>query len=81
MINSRTSLHGVANGTMTGQRYIDEVLLPHVRLFHGARCDGITVKHGLEVSPRPKVARIEVGKSKRPSCGIPADDFVATEMS
>ncbi|GFU97982.1 retrovirus-related Pol polyprotein from transposon TNT 1-94 [Trichonephila clavipes] len=23
-------------GTMTGQRYIDEVLLPHVRLFRGA---------------------------------------------
>ncbi|GFX65174.1 transposable element Tcb2 transposase [Trichonephila clavipes] len=29
MINSRTRLHVVANGTMTGQRYIDEVLLPH----------------------------------------------------
>ncbi|GFV01696.1 hypothetical protein TNCV_791361 [Trichonephila clavipes] len=26
----------VANGLMTGQRYIDEVLLPHVRLFRGA---------------------------------------------
>ncbi|GFW43289.1 transposable element Tcb2 transposase [Trichonephila clavipes] len=25
----RTRLHVVANGTMTGQRYIDEVLLPH----------------------------------------------------
>ncbi|GFU94580.1 DDE_3 domain-containing protein [Trichonephila clavipes] len=24
------------DGTMTGQRYIDEVLLPHVRLFRGA---------------------------------------------
>ncbi|GFU10502.1 hypothetical protein TNCV_4376061 [Trichonephila clavipes] len=24
------------NVTMTGQRYIDEVLLPHVRLFRGA---------------------------------------------
>ncbi|GFV15140.1 uncharacterized protein TNCV_2710241 [Trichonephila clavipes] len=24
------------NGTMTGQRYIDEFLLPHVRLFRGA---------------------------------------------
>ncbi|GFV15389.1 transposable element Tcb2 transposase [Trichonephila clavipes] len=31
----RTRLHVVANGTMTGQRYIDEVLLPHVRLFRG----------------------------------------------
>ncbi|GFU75040.1 transposable element Tc1 transposase [Trichonephila clavipes] len=33
MINGRTRLHVVANGTMTGQRYVDEVLLPHVRLF------------------------------------------------
>ncbi|GFU91326.1 transposable element Tcb2 transposase [Trichonephila clavipes] len=29
MINGRTRLHVVANGTMTGQGYIDEVLLPH----------------------------------------------------
>ncbi|GFW30069.1 transposable element Tcb1 transposase [Trichonephila clavipes] len=36
MINGRTRLHVVANGTMTGQRYIDEVLLPHVRLFRSA---------------------------------------------
>ncbi|GFX29229.1 transposable element Tcb2 transposase [Trichonephila clavipes] len=36
MINGRTRLHVVMNGTMTGQRYIDEVLLPHVRLFRGA---------------------------------------------
>ncbi|GFW68662.1 transposable element Tc1 transposase [Trichonephila clavipes] len=36
MINGRTRLRVVANGTMTGQRYIDEVLLPHVRLFCGA---------------------------------------------
>ncbi|GFW78805.1 transposable element Tcb2 transposase [Trichonephila clavipes] len=36
MINGRTHLHVVANGIMTGQRYIDEVLLPHVRLFRGA---------------------------------------------
>ncbi|GFV03360.1 transposable element Tcb2 transposase [Trichonephila clavipes] len=36
MINGRTRLHVVANGTMTGQRYIDEVLFPHVRLFSGA---------------------------------------------
>ncbi|GFS64556.1 transposable element Tc3 transposase [Trichonephila clavipes] len=33
MINGRTRLHVVANGTMTGQRYIDEVLLPHVCRF------------------------------------------------
>ncbi|GFT80841.1 transposable element Tcb2 transposase [Trichonephila clavipes] len=36
MINGRTRLHVVVNGTMMGQRYIDEVLLPHVRLFRGA---------------------------------------------
>ncbi|GFU59736.1 transposable element Tc1 transposase [Trichonephila clavipes] len=36
MINGRTRLHVVGNGTMTGQRYIDEVLLLHVRLFCGA---------------------------------------------
>ncbi|GFS98523.1 transposable element Tcb1 transposase [Trichonephila clavipes] len=36
MINGRTRLHVVANGTMTDQRCIDEVLLPHVRLFRGA---------------------------------------------
>ncbi|GFW18676.1 retrovirus-related Pol polyprotein from transposon opus [Trichonephila clavipes] len=36
MINGRNRLHVVENGTMTGQRYIDEVLLPHVRLFRGA---------------------------------------------
>ncbi|GFW00524.1 transposable element Tc3 transposase [Trichonephila clavipes] len=36
MINGRKRLHVVANGTMTSQRYIEEVLLPHVRLFRGA---------------------------------------------
>ncbi|GFW30320.1 transposable element Tc1 transposase [Trichonephila clavipes] len=36
MINGRMRLHVVANGTMTGQRYIDKVLVPHVRLFRGA---------------------------------------------
>ncbi|GFW61696.1 transposable element Tcb2 transposase [Trichonephila clavipes] len=36
MINGRTRLHVVANGTMTCQRHIDEVLLPHVRLFRVA---------------------------------------------
>ncbi|GFS92792.1 transposable element Tc1 transposase [Trichonephila clavipes] len=39
MINGRTCLHVVANGSMTGQRYIDEVLLPQVRLFRGAAGD------------------------------------------
>ncbi|GFY17917.1 hypothetical protein TNCV_3384101 [Trichonephila clavipes] len=50
MINGRTHLHVVANGTMTGQRYIDEVLLHHVRLFRGAVGDKFvlwtTTQHG-----------------------------------
>ncbi|GFW47862.1 hypothetical protein TNCV_2400491 [Trichonephila clavipes] len=33
MINGRTRLHVVANGTMTAKRYISEVLLPHVSVF------------------------------------------------
>ncbi|GFT94667.1 fatty acid synthase [Trichonephila clavipes] len=36
VINGRTRLHVVTNGTMTGQRYIEVVLLPLVRLFRGA---------------------------------------------
>ncbi|GFV82046.1 transposable element Tc1 transposase [Trichonephila clavipes] len=36
MINVRTRLHVVANGTMMNQRYMNEVLLPHFRLFHCA---------------------------------------------
>ncbi|GFT55722.1 hypothetical protein TNCV_4569381 [Trichonephila clavipes] len=43
-----------ANGTMTGQRYIDEVLLPHVRLFRGAVGDkfvlGTTTQHFIELA-------------------------------
>ncbi|GFV70249.1 transposable element Tcb2 transposase [Trichonephila clavipes] len=44
MINGRTRLHVVVNGTTTGQRYIDEVLLPHVRLFRGAVGDKFVFK-------------------------------------
>ncbi|GFW97831.1 transposable element Tcb1 transposase [Trichonephila clavipes] len=36
IINGRTRRHVVANGTMTGQQYIDEILLHRVRLFRGA---------------------------------------------
>ncbi|GFV71557.1 transposable element Tcb1 transposase [Trichonephila clavipes] len=46
MINGRTRLHVVANGTVTGQRYIDEVLLPHIRLFRGAVCDKFVFMDG-----------------------------------
>ncbi|GFT66897.1 transposable element Tcb2 transposase [Trichonephila clavipes] len=45
MINGRTRLHVVANGTLTDQRYIDEVLLPHVRLFRGAVGDKFVFMH------------------------------------
>ncbi|GFW99216.1 transposable element Tcb2 transposase [Trichonephila clavipes] len=43
MINGRTRVHVVANGTMTSQRYIDEVLLPHFRLFRGAVGDKFVI--------------------------------------
>ncbi|GFX28946.1 transposable element Tcb1 transposase [Trichonephila clavipes] len=46
MINGRMRLHVVANGTMTGQRYIDEVLLPHVRLFRSAVGDKFVFMDG-----------------------------------
>ncbi|GFV67382.1 transposable element Tcb2 transposase [Trichonephila clavipes] len=46
MINGRTRLHVVANGSMTGQRYIDEVLLPHVCLFRGAVGDKFVFMDG-----------------------------------
>ena len=36
MINGHDRLHRVATGIMTGQQCINEVLLPHVRLFRGA---------------------------------------------
>lgn len=36
MVNGRTPLHVLQSGSMTGARYITEVLLPHVRLLSGA---------------------------------------------
>ncbi|GFV53932.1 transposable element Tcb2 transposase [Trichonephila clavipes] len=36
MLNGRTELHILDRGSVTGDRYCDEVLLPHVRLFRGA---------------------------------------------
>ncbi|GFV54364.1 transposable element Tcb2 transposase [Trichonephila clavipes] len=52
MINGCTRLHVVANGTMTGQRYIDEVLLPHVRLFRGAVGDKFVFMDDNATCPR-----------------------------
>lgn len=36
MLNGRTELHVFDRGSVTGDRYCEEVLLPHVRLFRGA---------------------------------------------
>ncbi|GFW87253.1 transposable element Tcb1 transposase [Trichonephila clavipes] len=36
MLNGRTELHILHRGSVTGDSYCDEVLLPHVRLFRGA---------------------------------------------
>ncbi|GFT38709.1 transposable element Tcb2 transposase [Trichonephila clavipes] len=36
MLNGRTELHIFDRGFVTGDRYYEEVLLPHVRLFRGA---------------------------------------------
>ncbi|GFS94920.1 transposable element Tcb2 transposase [Trichonephila clavipes] len=36
MLNGRTELHIFDRGSVTGDRYCEEVLPPHVRLFRGA---------------------------------------------
>lgn len=36
MLNGRTDLHIFDTGSVTGDRYCQEVILPHVRLFRGA---------------------------------------------
>ncbi|KFM71924.1 Transposable element Tcb1 transposase, partial [Stegodyphus mimosarum] len=36
MLNGRTELHVYDRGSVTGDRYCEDVLLPHVRLFRGA---------------------------------------------
>ncbi|GFY10529.1 transposable element Tcb2 transposase [Trichonephila clavipes] len=36
MLNERTEFHIFDRGSVTGDRYCEEVLLPHVRLFRGA---------------------------------------------
>ncbi|GFX35878.1 transposable element Tcb2 transposase [Trichonephila clavipes] len=38
MLNGRTELRIFYRGSVTGDRYCEEVLLPHVRLFRGAIC-------------------------------------------
>ncbi|GFV22509.1 uncharacterized protein TNCV_59851 [Trichonephila clavipes] len=53
MINDRTRLHVVANGTMMGQRYIDEVLLPHDCL------DSEGIQHLVWPARSPDLNRIE----------------------
>ncbi|GFU08504.1 transposable element Tcb1 transposase [Trichonephila clavipes] len=58
MINGRTRLDVVANGTMTGQRYIDEVLLPHVRLFRGAVGDTFFYGRQRNMSSNTRCSRL-----------------------
>ncbi|GFU81727.1 transposable element Tcb2 transposase [Trichonephila clavipes] len=36
MLNGRTVLHIFDRGSVIGDRYCEEVILPHVRLFRGA---------------------------------------------
>lgn len=36
MINVRTSLYVLPIWTMSGRQYINDILLPHVRMFRGA---------------------------------------------
>ncbi|GFU27649.1 transposable element Tcb2 transposase [Trichonephila clavipes] len=36
MLNGQTELHIFDRGSVTGDRYCEEVLLPHMRLFRGA---------------------------------------------
>ncbi|GFU88813.1 transposable element Tc1 transposase [Trichonephila clavipes] len=36
MLNGRTEIHIPDRGSVTGDSYCEEVLLPHVRLFRGA---------------------------------------------
>ncbi|GFS74501.1 hypothetical protein TNCV_458451 [Trichonephila clavipes] len=36
MLNGRTELHILDRGFVIGDRYYEEVILPHVRLFRGA---------------------------------------------
>ena len=48
----------------------------------GERCDEITVDHRLKVSQKPKIARIQVGGSRGPSCGkLSADNSFITKMA
>ncbi|GFV59074.1 transposable element Tcb2 transposase [Trichonephila clavipes] len=58
MINGRTRLHVVANGTMTGQRYIDEVLIPHLRLFRGAVGDNFFYERQRNMSSNSRRSRL-----------------------
>ncbi len=46
MITGRTSLYVLPPGTMTGQRYINDVLLPHVRMFRAAVSDKFVFMDG-----------------------------------
>ena len=56
-IEGRTDLHIVNGGTMTAQRYRDDIIHPVVRPFAGAIGDDFIFMHD---NARPHVARIVV---------------------
>ncbi|GFU51421.1 transposable element Tcb2 transposase [Trichonephila clavipes] len=54
-IGGRTDLHIIRNGTLTGRRYADEILRPHVILYAGAIGDSFVF---LDDIARPHKARL-----------------------
>ncbi|GFX34192.1 transposable element Tcb2 transposase [Trichonephila clavipes] len=54
-IGGRTDLHIIWNGTLTGRRYADEILRPHVIPYTGAIGDSIVFQ---DDNARPHRARL-----------------------
>ncbi|GFW17106.1 transposable element Tcb2 transposase [Trichonephila clavipes] len=54
-IGGRTDLHIIRNGTLTGQRYADEILRPHVIPYTGAIGDSFVFQ---DDNARPHRARL-----------------------
>ncbi|GFY22094.1 transposable element Tcb2 transposase [Trichonephila clavipes] len=54
-IGGRTDLHIIRNGTLTGRRYTDEILRPHVIPYDGAIRDSFVFQ---DDNTRPHRARL-----------------------
>ncbi|GFV72458.1 transposable element Tcb2 transposase [Trichonephila clavipes] len=54
-IGGRTDLHSIRNGTLTGRRYADEILRPHVIPYAGAIGDSFVFG---DDNARPHRARL-----------------------